>query len=68
MMDYDTEEQVDKFISSVEFKEVKKEGSKVYFELDTVAKIPGLCNFAYRVFPKHKDMAHRMDFAYVRWI
>jgi starch phosphorylase len=68
IVEYDAEQQVNKFISSTEFKQVKKEGSKVYFELKTVAKIPGLCNFAYRVFPKHPDMAHRMDFAYVRWI
>ena len=68
IVEYDAEQQVNKFISSTEFKQVKTEGSKVYFELKTVAKIPGLCNFAYRVFPKHADMAHRMDFAYVRWI
>ncbi|GAB6007590.1 alpha-glucan family phosphorylase [Dysgonomonas reticulitermitis] len=68
IVEYDAEQQVNKFISSMEFKQVKKEGSKVYLELKTVAKIPGLCNFAYRVFPKHPDMAHRMDFAYVRWI
>ncbi|MDR1091274.1 MAG: alpha-glucan family phosphorylase [Prevotella sp.] len=68
IVEYDAELQVNKFISSTEFEQVKTEGSKVYFELKTVAKIPGLCNFAYRVFPKHPDMAHRMDFAYVRWI
>ncbi len=68
IVEYDAEQQVNKFISSTEFKQVKTEGSKVYFELKSVAKIPGLCNFAYRVFPKHADMAHRMDFAYVRWI
>ncbi|MFV0537567.1 MAG: alpha-glucan family phosphorylase [Dysgonomonas sp.] len=68
IVEYDAEQQVNKFVSSTEFKQVKTEGSKVYFELKSVAKIPGLCNFAYRVFPKHADMAHRMDFAYVRWI
>jgi starch phosphorylase len=68
IVEYDAEQKENKFRSSTEFKQVKTEGSKVYFELKTVAKIPGLCNFAYRVFPKHPDMAHRMDFAYVRWI
>lgn len=68
LVEYDVEKQVNKFISSIEFKQVKAEGSKLHFELKTIAKIPGLCNFSYRVFPKHPDMAHRMDFAYVRWI
>lgn len=68
IVEYDAEQKENKFVSSTEFKQVKTDGSKVYFELKTVAKIPGLCNFAYRVFPKHPDMAHRMDFAYVRWI
>jgi starch phosphorylase len=68
LAEYDAEQQVNKFISSTEFKLVKKEGSKLYFELKDRARIPGLCNFAYRIFPKHPDMAHRQDFAYVRWI
>ena len=68
LTEYDTEKKVDKFLSVQEFKLVKQEGSKLYFEMNAEAKIPGLCNFAYRVFPKHPDMAHRMDFAYVRWI
>lgn len=68
LTEYDAEKKVDKFISAQEFKLVKQEGSKLYFEMNAEAKIPGLCNFAYRVFPKHPNMAHRMDFAYVRWI
>jgi starch phosphorylase len=68
VIEYDTEQQVNKFMSSTEFKLAKKEGSRLYFELKDKAKIPGMCNFAYRIFPKHADMAHRMDFAYVRWI
>jgi starch phosphorylase len=68
LTEYDMEKKVDKFLSVQEFKLVKQEGSKLYFEMNAEAKIPGLCNFAYRVFPKHPDMAHRMDFAYVRWI
>ncbi|MBK5721730.1 alpha-glucan family phosphorylase [Dysgonomonas sp. Marseille-P4677] len=68
LTEYDPDMKTNKFISTLEFKVVKQEGSKVYYKLDSMAKIPGLCNFAYRVYPKHKDMAHRMDFAYVRWI
>lgn len=68
LTEYDADKKTDKFISSEDFKLVKTEGSKLYFELNAIAKIPGLCNFAYRVYPKHADMAHRQDFAFVRWI
>ncbi len=68
LTEYDAEKKEDKFMSADEFKLIKKEGSKLYFELNTVAKIPGACNFAYRVYPVHPDMAHRQDFAFVRWI
>ncbi len=68
MTEYDPDLKVNKFVSTVELKQVKQDGSKVYFELDIVTKIPGISNFAYRVYPKHPNMAHRQDFAYVRWI
>lgn len=68
IVEYDKEKEINKLVWSQEFNLVKKEGSKLYFELSTKARIPGSCSFAYRVFPKHPDMAHRMDFAYVRWI
>lgn len=68
LTEYDSDKKINKFVSTQEFKVVKQEGSKIYYELDSKARIPGLCNFAFRVFPKHKDMAHRMDFAFVRWI
>lgn len=57
----------DKFVTTHDFKLVKQEGSKLHFRLDTTAQNTGLLNFAYRIYPKHADMPHRMDFAYVRW-
>jgi len=68
LTEYDQEENVDKFTSTEGFKLVKKEGSKLYFELNSKAKVPGYSNFSYRVYPVHPDMAHRQDFAFVRWI
>jgi starch phosphorylase len=65
---YDQDKKEEKFIRAIEFNEIKKDGTKVYFELNAEAKIPGMCNFSYRVYPKHADMAHRQDFAFVRWI
>ncbi|MFV0417532.1 MAG: alpha-glucan family phosphorylase [Dysgonomonas sp.] len=68
LTEYDPDQKVDKFLLTQEFKQVKQDGSKLYFELQTVARIPGTCHFAFRVYPKHPNMAHRQDFAYVRWI
>lgn len=68
MTEYDADNHEAKFDRTMEFKKVKEEGSKIYFELTTAARIPGISNFSYRVYPKHPDMAHRQDFAFVRWI
>ena len=51
-----------------EFNLVKTEGSKLFMHLDTQVTISGTYRFAFRMFPKNPDLAHRQDFAYVRWI
>ena len=51
-----------------EFKLMKEEGSKLYFELNTTPTEAGNHKMAFRVFPMNKELPHRMDFAYVRWI
>lgn len=68
LLKYDAEKNIDKFVESVPFRLEKKEGTKLYFKLDLVAKIAGTSKFAYRVYPVHPDMSNRQDFAYVRWI
>lgn len=57
-----------KYLDSYEFELVKQEGSKLYFEIHHRLENPGVHQYALRVFPKNSDIAHRMDFAYVRWI
>jgi starch phosphorylase len=47
---------------------VKKEGGKLYFALKNKLSLTGSHKFAYRIYPENKDIPHRMDFAYVRWI
>ena len=47
---------------------VKREGSKLYFQLKNKIQITGSHKFAFRFYPDNKDLPHRMDFAYVRWI
>lgn len=46
----------------------KEEGSKLYFELKTTPSQSGNLKIAFRVYPENKELPHRMDFAYVRWI
>lgn len=66
-MQFNTESNQDKFLFSQPFKLVKKEGSKLYFELEYEASINGSTKIAFRAYPVHPDMAHRQDFAYVYW-
>jgi len=47
---------------------VKTEGTKVYYELNLTASEAGVFKFGLRIFPDNKDIPHRMDFAYVRWL
>lgn len=50
------------------FKLMKEEGSKLYFELNTTPSEAGNHKMGFRVYPMNKELPHRMDFAYVRWI
>ena len=45
----------------------KSEGSKLYFRLEDRISRAGAYKYAFRMFPKNKDLAHRQDFCYVRW-
>ena len=47
---------------------VKTEGTKAYYELKLTASEAGTFKFGLRIFPDNKDLPHRMDFAYVRWV
>ena len=47
---------------------VKTEGTKVYYELSLTASEAGIYKFGLRIFPDNKDIPHRMDFAYVKWL
>ena len=47
---------------------VKQEGSRLFFEAKMKASEAGYFKFNYRIYPNHKDIPHRMDFAFVKWI
>ncbi len=47
---------------------VKQEGSRLFFEADVKASETGHFRFNDRIYPNNKDLPHRMDFAFVKWI
>lgn len=46
---------------------VNHDGNLYTFELKTSIDLAGSFKFAYRMYPKHKDLPNRQDFCYVRW-
>ncbi|MDR0749796.1 MAG: alpha-glucan family phosphorylase [Tannerellaceae bacterium] len=46
----------------------KEEGAKLYLELKISDPEPGFHNIGFRAYPVNKELPHRMDFAYVRWL
>jgi starch phosphorylase len=47
---------------------VKEEGSHLFFSLKVSATEAGVRKVAFRAYPIHPELPHRMDFAYVRWL
>jgi starch phosphorylase len=46
----------------------KTEKNKLYFSLAIKSSEAGIFKLGVRIYPDNKDMPHRMDFAYVKWI
>ncbi len=51
-----------------EFKVVGHEGNNYTFELDYEPDKAGSFKSCVRMFPKNKDLPHRQDFCYVKWL
>ena len=47
---------------------VKTEGTKLFFNIDYLMNRAGTFKYAFRMFPKNENLAHRQDFCFVRWI
>ncbi|MDR3339568.1 MAG: alpha-glucan family phosphorylase [Candidatus Symbiothrix sp.] len=47
---------------------IKSEGSKEYYTIELKTSEAGSFKFGIRIYPENKDLPHRMDFAYVKWI
>lgn len=58
---------VEKLDEVKEMELYKKDGSKLYFKFEDRVSSTGTFKYAFRMFPKNKDLAHRQDFCYVRW-
>lgn len=54
--------------SSHEIPLTRKEGTKLHYKTAYLMTESGSFSYAFRMFPKHAEMSHRMDFAYVKWI
>jgi starch phosphorylase len=68
VIDHDNLHKGPRFMESFEFKLVKTEGSRLYFETAQSLNDPGTRQYGLRVFPKHPELPHRNDFAYMKWI
>jgi starch phosphorylase len=56
-------------IYSIEpLKMVKKDGNNFTFEAELAPKQAGQYKSAVRMFPKNKNLPHRQDFCYVKWL
>ncbi len=64
----DPEKHEPKIVDKYEFKLVKEEGTKMFFELKATPVEAGSQKIGFRMFPKNPNLPHRMDFAFVRWI
>ncbi|GAB1359306.1 glycosyltransferase family 1 protein [Porphyromonadaceae bacterium] len=55
------------FSKALELELVSIDNSIARYTFSDVLKVSGSHRFSFRMFPKHKDLPHRMDFCYVRW-
>ena len=52
----------------IECKLEKSEGSIANYMIDYTPSKPGNLNYAFRLYPKNKELAHRQDCAIVKWL
>ena len=68
MVVYEQENDQFKFSRSIDMEVVKEDGVFVTYQLKDKIKNPGTFRYAFRIYPFNANMAHRQDFAYVKWI
>lgn len=55
-------------VSVYEMEQIKTQKNEVTFRCEVPAKRTGSFNYAFRMFPKHPELAHRQDFSLIKWI
>ena len=55
------------FMGAEPFKVVGREGDILTYEFNHKLENVGAFRYSLRMYPKNKDLPHRMDFAYTRW-
>ena len=51
-----------------QFKMTRHEGNLYTFEVEVEPDNAGAFRSCVRMYPKHKDLSHRQDFCYVKWL
>ena len=57
-----------RIVETVELLAEQCEGTVCCFKHQLHPNHPGTFNYGFRIFAKHKDLPHRQDFSYIRWI
>ena len=65
---YTDENGEDRIFSVEPLKMVKAEGNNYTFEATLAPKQAGLYKSAVRLYPKNKNLPHRQDFCYIKWL
>ena len=61
-------ENIPKVSYTQEFELEKVEDRRAYYKIEITPTRPGVFEFGIRIFPKNKNLPHRQDFNYLRWI
>ena len=57
-----------KFLEAYPFTVVARDGDTVTYHLNRAVKYSGVFRYAFRVYPWSKELPHRQDFAYMKWL
>lgn len=65
---YRVEDGVEHLYETKPFKVTKTDGNVLTYHLDEKVRDTGVFRYGFRLYPINPNLAHRQDFAYVRWI
>ena len=65
---YRVEDGVEHLYETKPFKVTKTDGNILTYHLDEKVRDTGVFRYGFRLYPVNPNLAHRQDFAYVRWI